>query len=86
MKVDDELFLSLLDQGIDVGDVAMAYGRREHPDLDAKAPDRAYSDGFLDGVRAFGALLPLLVEGPDYDPAEFWQRLYDPDVLPVTRR
>ncbi len=85
MKMEDALFLDLLDQGIDVTAVGLPYARRAYPDLDAMAPDAAYSRGFLDGIKAFKALLPLLYEGPNHDPAEFWRRLYDPDVLPVDR-
>ncbi len=83
MSWHDQLMLDMLEQGIDVSAPGLAYARRAYPDLDATEPARAYSDGFLDGFRAFMALMPLLHEGPNYDPAEAWRRLYDPDVLPV---
>ena len=86
MKVDEELFASLADQGIDLAEIGLPYGRQQYPDLAAMAPAAAYSQGFLDGIRAFQALMPLLTEGPTYDPAEFTRRLYDPDLLPVTGR
>lgn len=83
MTMEEELFLSLLDQGIDPTEIGVAYARRAYPDLDTTAPIEVYSRGFFDGIKAFQALLPLLHEGPNHDPAEFWRRLYDPDVLPV---
>ena len=86
MSFEHDVFLSLLDQGIDPTELGVAYARRAYPDLDAMPPIDAYSRGFFDGIKAFQALIPLLTEGPSYDPAEFWRRLYDPDVLPVTGR
>ena len=86
MSFEHDVFLSLLDQGIDPTELGVAYARRAYPDLAKTPPIDAYSRGFFDGIKAFQALIPLLTEGPAYDPAEFWRRLYDPDVLPVAGR
>ena len=85
MSIDNDFWADLTAQGINTAAVGLAYGRAQYPGLDVMPPAEAYSQGFLDGLRAFAVMLPLLTEGPHRDPEEFVRRMFDPDVLPVTQ-